>query len=148
MAVAPPTKRKPFAPGSRRVALLALAILCLLSTGCTHRRMTVRSNPPGALVLVDGEERGYTPWSTDFYFYGTHEIQLVKPGFETLTVMQPVPKPWYQRFPVEFFADNFWPFRATDRNDFTYQMQPQVVVPTEQLYDRANGLRSEVQLGP
>jgi hypothetical protein len=110
--------------------------------------MTITTNPPGALVMIDGEERGVTPYSMDFYYYGTHEIQLVKPGFETLTVMQKVPRPWYQYPPIEFFADNFYPPRVTNRNRFHYQMQPQVIVPAQDLLNRANGLRAESQIAP
>jgi len=110
--------------------------------------MTVRSDPPGALVMVDGEEVGYTPCSIPFTYYGTREITLVKPGYETLTTMQPVPAPWYQRFPLDFFSDNLTPYKITDRHDFTYQMRAQEIVPTNELYDRAKSLRSESQVRP
>lgn len=130
-----------------RWGLLLLAVCCFGQTGCVSRRMTIESNPPGALVLIDGQERGYTPYSMDFTYYGTREIQLVKPGFETLTVMQEVPRPWYQVLPIEFFADNFWPFRATDRNNFSYQMQPHTIAPVEELLDRAKNLRTQSQVG-
>ena len=115
--------------------------------GCVHRRITIQSDPPGALVLIDGKERGYTPYSMDFIYYATREIQLVKPGFETLTVMQKVPTPWYQVFPIDFFSDNLWPPGVTNRNQFFYQMQPQAIAPVEELLDRANGLRTESQVG-
>lgn len=126
--------------------IVILAVLGLGQSGCTHRRATIQSNPPGALVLIDGQEKGYTPYSMDFTYYGTREIQLVKPGYETLTVMQKFPKPWYQYFPVEFFADNFWPPHVTDRNSFSYQMQPHVPVPENQLLERADGLRTQSQI--
>ena len=56
----------------------------------------VRSNPPGAMVYVDNQPIGTTPCATSFIYYGTREIRLVKPGYETLTVNQPIPAPWYQ----------------------------------------------------
>lgn len=111
------------------------------------RRLTVRSNPPGALVRVDGEEVGYTPVSVDFTYYGTREIQLVKPGYETKTVLQRIPAPWYQIPPIDFFADNLTPFKITNRHDFLYPLEPQQVVPTEELLDRANSLRTDAQVG-
>jgi PEGA domain len=132
---------------SARFGLLLLAICCFAQVGCVSRRVTVQSNPPGALVLIDGQEQGYTPYSMDFTYYGTREIQLVKPGFETLTVMQKVPKPWYQIFPIEFVSDNLWPFRVTNRSNFYYQMQPNGIASEEGLLDRATGLRNESQVG-
>lgn len=127
--------------------LVLLAVLMLGGTGCVHRRITIQSDPPNALVLVDGHEMGYTPYSMDFTYYGTREVQLVKPGYETLTVLQEVPKPWYQVFPIEFFADNFWPCRETDRNHFSYRMRPKEIPPVEELHDRARSLRTQSELG-
>ncbi|HID23891.1 MAG TPA: PEGA domain-containing protein [Planctomycetaceae bacterium] len=128
---------------------LATLLACgVLLTGCTHRRMTIRTDPPGAQVLVDGQPIGYTPASTDFTYYGTREITLIKPGYETLTVMQRVPPPWYQVPPLDFVTDNLLPFRVTNRHDFTYTLQPRRLVPTTELLGRANALRSEAQMGP
>ena len=62
--------------------------------------MTVRSNPPGALVYVDDYQIGTTPVSTDFVYYGTRKIRLIKDGYDTLTVQQPFPVPWYEIFQI------------------------------------------------
>jgi hypothetical protein len=109
--------------------------------------MTVRSDPPGALVLVDGEEVGYTPCAVDFTYYGTREIQLIKPGFETVTRLERLPTPWYQVPPLDFISDNFTPFKITNRHEFAYHLQPQRRVETNELLDRANSLRYEAQGG-
>ena len=45
--------------------LLSLAVLAASQTGCVRRRMTIRSDPPGALVYVDDQQIGATPISTD-----------------------------------------------------------------------------------
>lgn len=126
----------------------ALLLLCCTAGGCMnmHRRATIRSDPPGALVLLEGEELGYTPVSFDFTYYGTREFTLVKDGYETLTVMQKVRTPWYQVFPLEFVTDNFSPVDINDRQDFTYRLKPQVIVPNSELLDRASGLRTEAQI--
>lgn len=138
----------PCRPLSRTAGFAAVALLlCLMQTGCVYRRMTVRSDPPGALVLVDGQEVGYTPCSIDFTYYGTREIMLVKDGYETLTVMQKLKTPWYQYPGIEFFADNLSPHKITNRQEFSYRMQPQAIVPTQELIDRANSLRSDTQVG-
>jgi hypothetical protein len=121
-------------------ALLAL-LLCAGQSGCVQRRMTVRTNPPGALLYVDDYLIGPTPCSTNFTYYGTRKIRLVKDGFETLTVMQDVPAPWYEYTPIDFFAENFVPGQIRDQRTLDYQLKPQVVVPTEQLMARAEGLR-------
>ena len=65
--------------------LLLAGIVVALATGCVQRRMTIRSNPPGALVYVDDYQIGSTPVSHDFVYYGTRKIRVVKDGYETLT---------------------------------------------------------------
>lgn len=116
--------------------------LFALQTGCVRRRMTIRSNPPGALVYVDDYEIGTTPVSHNFTYYGTRRIRLVKDGYETLTVMQPIPSPWHQIPPLDFFTDNLVPGEIRDRRALDYQLVPQRVVPTDQLLERAEGLRT------
>ena len=133
---------------SQTTWLMAGLMLCGSLCGCMFRRMTVRSDPPGALVMVDGKEVGYTPCSVPFTYYGTREITLVKPGYESLTTLQRVDAPWYQYFPIDFVTDNFTPTKITDRREFHYHLQPQQVVPTNELYDRARSLRSESQIRP
>lgn len=136
-------------PGSRFTLLLAaLTILCV-APGCVHRRLTVESNPPSALVVVDGEEIGKTPTAVDFTYYGTREIKLIKDGYETLTVHQAIPPPWYQLPGLDFFSDNFAFGRISDRRRFLYNMQPRVRGPagSEGLIERAGSLRSEAVLG-
>src|SRR5262249_1703468 len=99
------------------------------------------------LVLVDGDEIGYTPASADFTYYGTREITLIKDGYETLTVQQPLRKPWYQWPVIEFFADNLTPGHVTDRQAFNYQMQPQQMVPNQDLLRRGERLGGEARVG-
>lgn len=121
----------------------------LLQSGCVNRRMTVRTNPPGALVEIDGERKGLSPVSTDFTYYGTHEITMSAPGYETLTVEQTVRTPWYQRVPIDFFSNHFLFGHVTDRHDFSYQLQPKRLILNEetQLHDRAQNFRSQSQSG-
>ena len=117
--------------------------MLLPASGCVRRRLNVRSNPPGALVYVDNQQIGTTPCSVDFTYYGTREIRLIKPGYETLTVNQPIPTPWYQIPPLDFVSENLMPTKIRDNRTVTYDLAPQIIVPTEQLVDRANQLRQE-----
>jgi hypothetical protein len=120
---------------------LALLAAALLPAGCVQRRLTIRSNPPGALVYVDNYEIGTTPVSTDFIYYGTREIRLVRDGYQTLTIPQPIPPPWYQFYGVDFFAENVIPWEIRDQRVLDFQLVPQVIVPTDELLGRANALR-------
>lgn len=119
----------------------ASVVAAVTSAGCVQRRMTVRTNVPGAQVYVDNYEVGRTPVSTDFIYYGDRTIRLVKDGYETQTVVQPVNAPWYQWPGLDFISENLWPFEIRDERNFDYQMQPQYVVPADTLLTRAEDLR-------
>ena len=106
------------------------------------------SNPPGALVDIDGRRVGVTPVSEDFIYYGTHEITLSKPGFKTMTVQQPARTPWYQIPPLDFFSDNFLGRHVTDSHVFEYQLEQ--LGPdadnTAPLIERGRNFRSQAQV--
>ncbi|MEI7782521.1 MAG: PEGA domain-containing protein, partial [Planctomycetota bacterium] len=128
---------------TRRVvfhSLLGLAVLAA-GSGCVQRRMTIRSNPPGALVYVDDYQIGTTPVSTDFVYYGTRKIRLVKDGFETLTVRQPFPLPWYEIFPIDFVSENLWPGEIRDERVVDLAMMPASTTPPEEVVARAEQSR-------
>jgi hypothetical protein len=129
-------------------AALALALLALIAApGCVRRRLLVRSNPPGAMVYVDNQPIGTTPCATSFTYYGTREIKLVKPGYETLRVVQPIPPPWYQIPPIDFVAENAVPADINDYRTVTYTMSPQIIKPTDHLMAEAEQLRTATQQG-
>ena len=44
-------------PAGFRLLVVVMTLAASLP-GCVHRRLTVNSNPPGARVLLDGEEVG------------------------------------------------------------------------------------------
>ena len=125
-------------------------VACLLAsalTGCVHRRVTIRSEPSGAQVLIGDRDIGYTPTAFDITWYGTEEITLLKDGYEIETQYVKIPRPWYQVPPLDFVSDNFLPVRVKNQNDFTIQLRPRRIVPGTELLERGNTLRSEAQLG-
>lgn len=133
---------------SLRTAICLVVAVCLLMPGCVRRRLMVRSNPPGATVYVDNQMIGTTPCATDFTYYGTREIRLVKSGFETLTVNQPIPVPWYEIPPLDFVSENLVPKKIQDYRTVSYNLTPQVIVPTEEILDRAEQLRQATHQAP
>jgi PEGA domain len=133
----------------RQTVVLLLAMIAMLTAivdsaeAVVRRRLNVNSNPPGALVYVDNQQIGTTPCSVDFVYYGTREIRLIKPGFETLTVNQPIPTPWYEIPGLDFISENLVATKIRDNRTVTYNLAPQLIVPTPELLDRANQLRQD-----
>lgn len=116
--------------------------LALLDTGCVTRRLTMRSEPAGARVYVGDEEIGTTPVSHDFTYYGTRKIRMVKDGYETLIVNQPIPAPWYEFPPLDFFSENVVPGEIRDERVVSYQLMPLKLQGRDQLMQKADALRN------
>jgi hypothetical protein len=121
--------------------LTILVVAAVVATGCVQRRMTIRSSPPGALVYVDDYELGTAPVSHDFVYYGTRNVKLVKDGYETLTVRQPFPVPWYQYFPLDFVTENLLPWEIRDERVVDLAMVPAASVPPDSVVARAEQAR-------
>lgn len=132
---------------STNVVAVVFLLFVALQSGCVSRRLMVNSNPPGAMVLLDGKEVGYTPTGADFTYYGTREVTLIKDGFETTTQFVRVPPPWYQWPVFEFFSDNLLPGRVTDRRSVQFDLEPKRMVPNQDILNRGQDLRNEAQLG-
>lgn len=132
---------------ARGTRFLLLLLLVATACGCVRRRMTIRSNPPGAVVFVDERRVGVTPVSTSFTYYGTRQVQLVKDGYETVTEKHKFTTPWYQFPVVDFFAENLWPSELRDERVLDFNLPPQQSVPPTQVVERAEQLRGEAQAG-
>lgn len=130
--------------GGAEVMVLCGLIFLAPTLGCVERRLTVRTDPPGARVYIDDYEIGTSPCSTHFTYYGTRKIRLVKDGFRTKTIYQPVAPPWYQIPPIDFFAEVVVPAKIRDHRTLSYQLEPEVIVPADELRRRAEGLREYV----
>ncbi len=122
-------------------------MLCATSSGCVRRRMTIRSHPPGAQVFVDDREIGTTPCSTSFVYYGKRNVMLVKDGYKTERIVHQFNVPWYEYVPLDFVNENLNPYEIRDERLINVTLSPEENVPTEQLLERANGLRGGAQAG-
>ena len=130
--------------GRRREAVRAIGLalgLCAL-TGCVERRYTIRTNPPGALAVVNGEEIGPTPVSRSFVYYGDREITLMLDGYQTQTIIQPINAPWWDNYITEFFTENLIPYTFRDEREYLFQMAPTTVPTQNDLLARAESLRA------
>jgi hypothetical protein len=126
----------------RTVVLLGALLGAGLLPGCVERRYVITSDPPGAVVLRNGQPLGATPVDDHFVYYGDYEFTLIKDGYETLKVVQRIPTPWYEYFPLDFVSENLFPWPITDVRRFHYKLEPRRVVNPNQLLDEAQNLRN------
>ena len=57
----------------------------------------------------------------------------------------PVPPPWYEVPPLDFFSENVVPGTLHDTQTLDFQLEPQRIVPKEELLARAEDLRRGTQ---
>ncbi len=134
---------------TRRLILSVAAMLAVAGLGgCVERRYTIRSDPPGALAIVNGEEKGTTPVSSSYVFHGQRSIRLVKDGYQPLDIVQDFPAPWYDNYLTEVITENLIPYTFRDERVLTYTLKPEVQTDPAKLMSNAESLRAEAKTLP
>ncbi|HEY2158891.1 MAG TPA: PEGA domain-containing protein [Isosphaeraceae bacterium] len=134
---------------TQRISLSVAVMLAVVGMGgCVERRYTIRSDPPGALAIVNGEEKGTTPISSSYVFYGKRSIRLVKDGYEPLDIVQDFPAPWYDNMLTEIVTENLIPYTFRDERTLTYTLKPETQTDPAKLLGNAEALRAEARTLP
>jgi len=128
---------------------IVFAGLWLFCAGCggVDRTLTIRSDPPGAAVAVNGADAGIAPVRLHFTTYGVYEVVLAAPRCYRLRSKVPVEPPWYETMPIDFFAENLWPFTLRDDHEVTLSLKPAQEGLTPGLGEREQQLRERVLRG-
>jgi len=110
--------------GSRTIRATAAALsLALVSSGCIRQRMIIRSEPPGAELLINEHRSGTTPYDRPFLWYGRYRVTLLKPGYDRLDDKPLIRCPWYLWVPLDLFAE-LLPVPVRDTRVLSYQLVP------------------------
>jgi len=120
---------------------LITALAMVLAAGCVRRTVTIRTEPEGARVILNDEEIGTTPVSTDFTWYGDYSIIIRKDGYQTLQTNHNIAKPWYQVPPIDFIAEVIVPFQIHDQHEVSLTLEPEQTIDQTTLLENANQLR-------
>ncbi len=117
-------------------------------TGCVEQTLSVDSNPPGAIVYLNDQEVGRTPFETNFKWYGTYDVTLRKEGYTTLKTQAKVIAPAWNWIPLDLFAA-LWPTTFMDKHDLQFTLKPlsETEVDPARLVRRGERLRTELESG-
>ncbi len=129
--------------GLSNPAVVSLIIAVLLA-GCVERRLTINTQPQGALVVLNDEEIGTSPVTVSFEWYGDYDVRISKEGFETLKTHRKLESPWYDAFPFDFFAQILNPDRIVDSYEWTFKLAPQEQPTREELIQNAEELKKQL----
>ena len=104
------------------------------------RTLRLESDPPGALVYLNGEEVARTPAEVPLAWYGKYDVAVRKEGYETLKTERWVIAPWWQWPPIDLVAE-LLPVPLRDRHRLRFELEPAGSLE-EGLLDRAQALRA------
>ncbi len=125
------------------LCIVSLAI-SLLFCGCVERMLTIYTQPPGAMVVLNDEQIGQSPVTVSFNWYGDYCVRIKKEGYETLDTHRKLKGPWYDSFPFDLFAQIFYPGRIVDDYEWTFELAEQKQPTREKLISEAEALKKQL----
>ena len=99
-------------------------VVCgLLSTGCVRRTLTIKTEPPGALIYMNDAPQGTSPVTYDFAWYGWYRVMARKDGFARLDDRRLLRCPVYLWIPLDLFME-LLPLPIHDTRVWSYTLTP------------------------
>ncbi|MFI4871107.1 MAG: PEGA domain-containing protein [Phycisphaerales bacterium JB058] len=127
--------------------LVLIAITPVLG-GCLERTVTITSEPPGAIVVLNDEEIGRTPVETGFRYFGVYDVRLQREGYEPIVTEKEAVAPIWEYPGLDLLAIAA-PWRVKTHLEWHFDLEPVPEAGTEEaqraeqeLFDRARSLRA------
>ena len=130
---------------SLKIIMPVCSIAFLIQSGCVERKLTINTEPQGALVVLNDEEIGESPVTTNFNWYGDYCIRISKDGYETLNTHQKLKAPWYDHFPIDFFTQVVYPGRIIDSYEWQFELSPSQEINVEELIKQAREMQKQLE---
>lgn len=138
------------------VSLAALSVGTVLITatgGCVQRRLSITSEPSGALITIGDHEVGRTPLETTFKFHGVYDILVELDGYEPLRTTSTASAPFYEYPGPDIIAEAL-PMKLENTQRWHYVLEPRLEDQLTQaelesgMVTRANDLRAQLAATP
>ena len=131
--------------GKRNLVVLTVISLVTVTSlsGCVERKLTINTEPQGAMVVLNDEEIGNSPVTVSFEWYGDYNVRVSKEGFETLKTHRKLKGPWYDGFPFDLLT-LLNPERTVDEYEWTFELESQKEINREELIQKAQELKDKL----
>lgn len=137
----------------RLVMFMAAAGLLTLS-GCVERSITIVTDPPGSIVYLNDVEKGTTPLTTSFEWYGVYGIRIrgkknigtptdPKYQYYYLHTHRATNRPWFQYYGIDLIAA-LLPIEFKDHKIWAFVVPPVKTLPNKQLIQNAQKMRDKL----
>ncbi len=125
--------------------MIGIALALTVLTGCVERRLTINTEPQGAMVVLNDQEIGTSPVTVSFNWYGDYWVRLSKNGYAALDTHRNLKAPLHDYLPFDFIAEILYPGRIVDAYEWTFALTPQEYPTREQLVENGESLRSQFE---
>ncbi len=106
----------------RKIYLTLSLLVLVMSFGCVRTNVSVNSEPTGATVFFDGQEKGVTPLEFELDWYGWHKFQLRKEEFAPIDKLERIKAPVYLWIPLDLFV-SILPIDVNDKHEFNFSLE-------------------------
>ncbi len=124
--------------------IVGIGLALILLAGCVERKLTINTNPQGAMVVLNDQEIGTSPVTVSFTWYGDYWVRLNKDGYEMLNTHRELPAPLHDWPPFDFFTEVLYPGQIVDSYEWTFDLSPKEYPTRDQLLENAESLRSQL----
>ena len=127
------------------VVLAAVCVIAVALAGCVERRLTINTEPQGAIVVLNDQQIGESPVTVPFNWYGDYWVRVSKDGYETLNTHRELEAPLHDYLPFDLFVQILYPGHIVDTYEWTFELEPQTYPTPEELIEHARSLRAELE---
>ena len=127
------------------IAFVAIGLVMILLAGCVERKLTINTEPQGAMVILNDQEIGTSPVTVPFNWYGDYGVRIIKDGYETLNTHRNLKAPLHDRPPFDFVAQILYPGPIINAYEWTFELAPKEYPAREQLIENGQSLRSQLE---
>jgi hypothetical protein len=131
--------------GKSTLVYATIGLMTIALAGCVERRLTINTEPEGAMVILNDQEIGVSPVTVSFNWYGDYWVRLRKDGYETLDTHRRLKAPLHDYFPFDFVAGLLYPGRIVNAYEWTFALAPQEYPTREQLVENGEAVRSQFE---
>ena len=127
-----------------KYTIVSIGLVVVLA-GCVERRLTINTEPQGAMVVLNDQEIGTSPVTVPFNWYGDYWVRISKDGYEMLDTHRELKAPLHDYPPFDFFAQILYPGRIVDAYEWTFDLAPQQYPTRDQLIEEGVILKSNLE---
>lgn len=125
--------------------MFAACMAGILTSGCVERRLTIHTEPQGAMVTLNDQQIGVSPVTVPFNWYGDYWVRISKDGYETINTNRELRRPLHDHPPFDFFAQIVYPGRIVNAYEWTFDLTPKVYPTREELIEQGQSLQTQLE---